>query len=55
MAKSTDDNGDGVVVTLMWPSVETRMIFSSCYTHAREEDPSTGTDRLVGTITKVSA
>merc|ERR1719261_1959332 len=28
------------------------MIFSSCYTHAREEDPSTGTDRLVGTITK---
>jgi len=53
IAKSTEsDSGEGVVLTLMWPSVETRMVFSSCYSHNRAEDPSTGEDRLVGTITK---
>jgi len=48
IAKSTDDGGNGVVLTLMWPSVETRIIMASCY---RPADPATGEDR-VGTITK---
>ena len=48
IAKSTDDGGSGVVLTLMWPSVETRIMMASCY---RPADSATGED-LVGTITK---